>query len=203
MIIEGIAHKIINVGVLFLLVAAGLVAAWGFARLIRERLAAQGHTRASAGQKVKALLADPVRSGIGFELLFVNLVVTGPGVYVAFNLDAYRQPAYLEVERTIAVGHWHVLATLSAVIGLFLVVDRLRVGGRLRQLVGWGGLIGSTLAFVFAQFYMFRLPGQDRTWTLPLLDMGLGLFLVAVAAFLVDRLARWHGDEVANTGWSE
>jgi hypothetical protein len=203
MIIEGIAHKIINVGALFLLVAGGLVAAWGFVRLIRERLAEQGHTRASAGQKVKALLADPVRSGIGFELLFVNLVVTGPGVYVAFNLDAYRQPAYLEVERTIAVGHWHVLATLSAVIGLFLVVDRLRVGGRLRQLVGWGGLIGSTLAFVFAQFYMFRLPGQDRTWTLPLLDMGLGLFLVAVAAFLVDRLARWHGDEVANTGWSE
>jgi hypothetical protein len=125
-------------------------------------------------------------------LVFVNLVVTGPGVYVAINLETYRQPAYLEVERTIAVGHWHVLATLSAVIALFLVVDRLGVRGRLRQLVGWGGLIGSTLAFVFVQFMMFRQPGQEVTWPLLPLDTGLGLFLVVLAVFLGIQLFQWR-----------
>jgi hypothetical protein len=135
-----------------------------------------------------------------FELLFVNLVVTGPGVCVALNLETYRQPAYLEVERTIAVGHWHVLATLSAVIALLLVVDRLRVAGRLRQIVGWGVLIGSTLAFVFAQFYMFRLPGQDKNWPVPLLvDVGLGVFLAALAVFVVDGLTSWFGGDVTET----
>jgi hypothetical protein len=200
MIVEGIAHKIINVGAFFLLAAGGLVAVWGFTRLIRERLADQGPARATVARMVKALLADPVRFGMLSQLLFVNLVVTGPGIYVAFNLETYRQLAYLEVERTTAVGHWHVLATLSAVIARLLVVDRLRVVGRLRQIVGWGVLTGSTLAFVFVQFYMFRLPGQDKNWPVPFLEVGLGVFLVAPAAFLVVGLARRYGDEMTDTG---
>jgi hypothetical protein len=200
MIVDEIAHKIINVGALFLLAAGGLVAVWGSAQLIRERLADQGHAPASVAQKVKALLADPVRFGMLFQLLFVNLVVTGPGVYVALNLETYRQLAYLEVERTIAVGHWHVLATLSAVIALLLVVDRLRVVGRLRQVVGWGVLTGSALAFVFVQFYMFRRPGQDKNWPVLLLDVGLGVFLLSLAVFPVDGLTRWHGGKVTETG---
>ncbi|OQY19784.1 MAG: hypothetical protein B6I34_09200 [Anaerolineaceae bacterium 4572_32.1] len=166
---EEIAHKIINVGAAFLLPGAIIVALYGLARLARER----------------ALLKDPVRLGIFFELIFVNLVVTAPGVYVAFNLESYRQPAFQEVERTIAVGHWHVLATLSAVIALLLVMDRLGARGLLRQLVGWGVLIGSTLAFVFVQFYMFHRPGGDAAWTVPFLDVGIGVFLIALFVFLL------------------
>jgi hypothetical protein len=93
------------------------------------------------------------------------------------------------VERAIAVGHWHVLATLSALIALLLVADRLEVRGLLRQSVGWGGLVGSTLAFVFVQFYMFRQPGQEVGWALPFLDAGLALFLVMLAVFLSVQLA--------------
>lgn len=190
MVIENIAHKIINVGAFLLLTAAIIVAAQGFVRLAQERLAGQDSKQAAIGQRLRALLSDPVRFGILFELVFVNLVVTGPGIYVAFNLETYRQPAYLEVERTIAVGHWHVLATLSAVIGFFLVMDRVGVGGFLRQLVGWGVLLGSTLAFVFVQFYMFRRPAQRVEWAVPFLDAGLGLCLVALAIFLGARLVR-------------
>ncbi|MGD1993225.1 MAG: hypothetical protein PVI59_08540 [Anaerolineae bacterium] len=197
MIIEEIAHKIINVGALFLLAAGVLVAVWGLGQLMRKRLAEQGSERASLGQRIAALLGDPVRLGICFQLIFVNLVVTGPGIYVALNLDRYRQPAYLEVERTIAVGHWHVLATLSAVIALLLVVDRLQVRGLMRQLVGWGTLIGSTLAFVFVQFYMFRLPGGRRDWAVPLLDAGIGLMLITLAVFLIDRLVGWEESGVS------
>ncbi len=170
------AHKIINVGVLMLLPAAAIVAFQGFSRLARDC--------------PRCLLRDPVRFGMLFELLFVNLVVTGPGVYIAINLDTYRQPAYLEVERTIAVGHWHVLATLSAVIALFLVTDRLDVRGRLRQLVGWGTLGGSTLAFVFVQFYMFRRPDQDTGWTKPFFNAGVGVLTLTLAALVLYQLLK-------------
>ncbi len=189
MIIEEIAHKIINVGAALLLPGAVLVAIYGTAGLIRERLGAQGVTEATPGQRLRALLADPVRLGVLFELIFVNLVVTIPGVYVAFQLETYRQAAYLEVERTILVGHWHVLATLSAVVALFLVIDRLGARGLIRQVVGWGVLAGSTLAFVAVQFYMFRRPGEVLAWPVPLLDAGIGLFLIALALFLGVQLA--------------
>lgn len=176
MVWEG-AHKVINIGSAFLLLPALLVAFHAFARLA----GAGGPTLAG---KLRALLRDPVRFGMAFELLFVNAVVTVPGVSVAFNLETYRQPAWLEVERAIAVGHWHVLATLSAVVALLVVVDRLEVRGLLRQLVGWGVLLGSTLAFVFVQFYLFHQPGVTVTWPLLFVDVGIGLFLLALMVLL-------------------
>ncbi|MGQ9594681.1 MAG: hypothetical protein ACUVXH_09155 [Anaerolineae bacterium] len=176
---EKIAHRIINVGSAFLLPGALLVALWGFAQLARE-----GGSRG----RLRGVFQDPIRFGMLFALVFVNFVVTIPGVYVAFNLEAYRQPAYLEVERAFAVGHWHVLATLSAVVALFLVADRLDVRGVLRQILGWGVLTGSTLAFVFIQFYLFRAPGQDVAWTVPFFEAGIGLFLVTLAVWLGERL---------------
>ncbi|MBC7223654.1 MAG: hypothetical protein H5T59_05180 [Anaerolineae bacterium] len=181
MFAEEIAHKVINVGSAFLLPGALIVAFWGFAQLARE----------GAGRgRLRAVLRDPIRFGLCLELVFVNVVVTVPGVYVAFYLETYRQPAYREVERAFAVGHWHVLATLSAVVALFLVADRLRARGALRQVLGWGVLAGSTLAFVFIQFYLFRAPGQDRAWTVPFFEAGIAVFLVALAAWLGERLWR-------------
>lgn len=185
MLFERIAHKIINVGAAFLLPGALIVAVAGLVQMARQRPAGQGLLR--------SLLDDPVRFGMLFELVFVNAVVTVPGVYVAFNLETYRQPAFLEVERTILVGHWHVLATLSAVVALLLVMDRLGTRGWLRQIAGWGVLIGSSLAFVAVQFYMFRQPGQPfAAWVVPLLDVGVALFLLALAAFLIGRLTAQH-----------
>jgi hypothetical protein len=183
------AHKVINIGSAFLLPGAILVAIWGFAKLIRE---GAGEGVASLTQKFRALVRDPVRFGIFFELVFVNLVVTVPGVYIAFNLETYRTPAYLAVERTLLVGHWHILATLSAVIVLFLIADRLGTQGWLRQAVGWGLIIGSTLSFVFVNVYMFRMPGVEKTWTVPFFEAGVALSLLALALFvavqLVDRV---------------
>jgi hypothetical protein len=179
------AHKVINIGSAFLLPGAFLVAIWGFARLVREGV---GDGPARAGQKLRALLSDPVRFGIFFELIFVNVVVTVPGVYVAFNLETYRTPAYLAVERTILVGHWHVLATLSAVIALLLIADRLGTRGWVRQVVGWGLLAGSTLSFLFVNLYMFRQPGQEKAWTVPFFETGIAASLVALALFVASHL---------------
>lgn len=176
MVIEKIAHKIINVGAFVLLAGAAIVALYGMNGLIRER---------PGRSPLRALLSDPVRFGMLFQLLFVNLVVTIPGIWVAFNLDTVRQGDWAW-ERTFAVGHWHVLATLSAVVGLLLIVDRLEVKGLLRQLVGWGVLTGSTVAFSAVQFYMFRQPGTVPAQAVILaIDAGIGLFLLALAAFLI------------------
>ncbi len=176
MVIEKIAHRIINVGAVVLLTGAAIVALYGMRGLVREQ---------SDRSLLRALLSDPVRFGMLFHLLFVNLVVTIPGIWVAVHLEAVRLGDWAW-ERTFAVGHWHVLATLSAVVGLLLVVDHLGIGGWLRQMAGWGVLVGSTLAFSAVQFYMFRQPGTAPARPLILaIDAGIGLFLLALAAFLV------------------
>jgi hypothetical protein len=186
------AHKVVNIGSAFLLPGAILVSIWGFARLMRE---GAGEESPGLGNKLRSLVRDPVRFGIFFELIFVNLVVTVPGVYVAFNIDTYRSHAYLAVERTILVGHWHVLATLSAVIVLFLIADRLATSGWVRQVVGWGLLLGSTLSFVFVNAHMFRQPGQERLWTVPLFELGIAVSLVALAIFVATQLVAWAGQD--------
>lgn len=187
------AHKVINIGSAFLLPGAILVAIWGFRCLIHD---GSSGTSGGPGAGLRSLLADPVRFGLFFQLILVNLVVTVPGVYVAFNLDTYRSPAYLAVERTILVGHWHVLATLSAVILLFLIADRLGTRGWLRQVFGWGLLVGSTLSFVFVNVYMFRQPGEEKLWTVPLFELGIALSLVALAIFVAMHLVRTAGNEL-------
>jgi hypothetical protein len=182
------AHRVINIGSAFLLPGAILVAIWGFANvLIREQL---GKGPASPGQRLRALLRDPIRFGVFFELIFVNVVVTVPGVYVAFNLETYRTPAYLAVERTILVGHWHILATLSAVLVLFLIADRLGTRGWVRQVAGWGLLLGSSLSFIFVTVYMFRQPGQEKAWTVPLFEIGIAISLLALALLVAVQLTR-------------
>ncbi len=179
------AHRLINVGSAFLLPGAVLVAVWGFACLMRREEAMS----AGRGAKFRALLRDPLPFGVFFELIFVNVVVSGPGVYVAFNLERYRSPAYLEVERTILVGHWHILATLSAVVVLLLIADRLAIQGWARQLAGWGLLVGSTLSFLFVNLYMFRQPDQEQAWTVPFFEAGVALSLLAVALLAAVAIA--------------
>ncbi len=187
-VIEKIAHKIINMGAVVLLAGAAVVALYGMRGLVREQ---------PDRPAWRALLGDPVRFGMLFHLLFVNLVVTVPGVWVAFNLEAVRagDPAW---ERAFAVGHWHVLATLSAALGLLLVVDRLGARGWLRQAVGWGVLAGSTLAFTAVQFYLFRQPGTAPAGPVLLaIDAGIGLFLLALVLWIFTTKTREDKNIVA------
>lgn len=183
MVVEGVAHKIINVGAVVLLAGAAVVALYGMRGLIREQ----------PGRPAwRALLSDPVRFGMLFHLLFVNLVVTVPGVWVAMSLESVRagDPAW---ERAFAVGHWHVLATLSAAVGFLLVVDRLGAREWLRQTVGWGVVAGSALAFLAVQFYMFRQPGTAPARPVLLaIDAGIAFFLLALGLWIFTPKARRH-----------
>ncbi len=170
--LEKVAHKVINVGAGFLLPAGILVAVIGFRTLAREG----------------RVLRDPSRFGLYWFLVFVNVVVTAPGVYVAMNLETYRLPAYLEVERTIAVGHWHVLATLSAAMGFLLVAHLRRSRSTAARLSAWGMTVGTSVAFAFIMPYMFRQPGAVVAWPEPFFEGGIGVAMVSLAIYLVAEI---------------
>jgi hypothetical protein len=148
------------------------------------------------------LLHDPLKFGPFFQMIWLQPVMVFPGLYTAVKLDEVFRAWPFEAERRILVGHWHVLATLSATILLFLVADRLDVRGWMRQVLGWGVIVGSDLAFTFGAFYEFIPPGANREWTTLFLDVGLGLTLVVLAVFLGRRLVdmfsaggRWAREE--------
>jgi len=205
MVWEAVAHSIIYAGSSFVLLAALLMTIGGIDTLIKDNLAEQGNAgKATVGQKLKALLRDPLRLGPFFQMIWLQFVMVFPGLYTAVKLDDIFRTWPVEAERRILVGHWHVLATLSATIMLFLVADRLDVRGWMRQVLGWGVIVGSDLAFTFGAFYEFIPPGADRAWTVLYLHVGLGLTLLVLAAFLSRRLVglfsgggRWAMEEEA------
>ncbi|MGQ9665767.1 MAG: hypothetical protein ACUVWB_00505 [Anaerolineae bacterium] len=188
MLWEDIAHKIIYFGSTFLLLAALLMTIAGISAVIRRQAEQRGWRRPTAGQKLRALLADPLHFGPFFQMIWLQPVMVFPGIYTAVKLDEIYRTWPFEAERRILVGHWHILATLSATIMLLLVADRLRLSGRLRQWVGWGTVIGSDLAFAAGAVYEYLPPAADRSLVMLLLDAGLGTALIALAAFMVWRV---------------
>ncbi|MDI6895457.1 MAG: hypothetical protein AB1503_11800 [Bacillota bacterium] len=173
------AHTAIYVGASLVLPAALLLVIYAWTEVARG---------APPGRRLAAAVGDPLRFGMLFQQIYVNFVVTFPGMYVAFNLDEYFRVIPAEYERRFLSGHWHVLATLCATIVLFLVADYLGQRGWIRRTLGWGVLLGADLAFAFAVVYMFGPPGVDMTWTWWFIDVGLGTFLIVLAVFLGWRL---------------
>ncbi|MCP4539515.1 MAG: hypothetical protein GY832_20455 [Chloroflexi bacterium] len=187
LVLDEIAHKIIYIGSSMALLGALLVTIFGIDRLIKNQLAAQEIARPTFGQKISAMLRDPLRFGLFFQLIWLNPVMVFPGLYTAIKLDEFRAWP-IEAEYRILAGHWHILATISAVMMLLLVADRLDVRDWMRQVLGWGVLISANVAFTFAVFYEFLPPAADRDWTLLYLDIGIGLALIFLALFLGRRL---------------
>jgi hypothetical protein len=188
MVWEEIAHTIIYAGSSLVLLGALLMVIAGIDQLIRRGLARQGIEKGTPGQKLRALVRDPLRFGLFAQMILLQPIMVFPGLYTAVKLDEIFRAWPLEAERRILVGHWHILATASAVIMLFLVADRLDIRGWMRQVLGWGVLLGANLAFVMAAVYEFLPPDAERAWTTIYLDVGLGLTLVVLAGFLGIRL---------------
>ena len=187
LVLDEIAHKIIYIGSSMALVGALLVTIYGIDRLIQDRLAEQEIAKPTFGQKIRAMVHDPLRFGLFFQLIWLNPVMVFPGLYTAIKLDEFRAWP-VEAEYRILVGHWHILATISAVMMLLLIADRLNVRGWMRQVLGWGVLISANVAFTFTVFYEFLPPAADRDWTILYLDIGIGLTLIFLALFLGRRL---------------
>ncbi|MFX0210937.1 MAG: hypothetical protein ACFFDT_33470, partial [Candidatus Hodarchaeota archaeon] len=177
--------------------------------------------------RAKAVFKDPVKFTLYFLFIWVNFVMTFSGIFLALSLDGPPDPSILTrvtnlvafregplaVETTVARGHWHVLATLSAITLLLLSIDIIDVQGVTRKILGWLLFAGSVIAFGFAVIYMY-FPHFDQAWAesvtsidpiglytdvqaywgsiapwLPLvLDLGIMLFVVALTIFCFHQL---------------
>lgn len=204
---EAIAHIIINVGSLPVLVASWLLVWFGWRKIIRERLAAQGRAAAGPGQKLRALLHDPLRFGMLWQMVYMNFVVTAVGIFIAVRLDKVIRLWPLREEKIALTGHWHILAGIIATIILLLYADMAGLKGRPRQWFGWTVLIASDAAFAAVSLFETKRLFVSEAAQQPLVDIvmgitdaGLAITLVALAGLMLWRLA----DLFRNRGrWTE
>ncbi|MEW8979283.1 MAG: SUMF1/EgtB/PvdO family nonheme iron enzyme [Symbiobacterium sp.] len=186
------AHTIIYVGSTFILLAALFLVIYGFGRITRDRLAEQGIDRPTFGQKLRALLHDPLRFGALWQMVYMNFCVTFVGIFMAVKLDELIRVLPHREERITLTGHWHVLSALTATIILFYFADLIGLKGKARQWFGWLTLVGSDVAFAGATIFSLKRLFVSEYHQQPVvngtmlaIDFGLGLMLVILAIFLV------------------
>lgn len=188
------AHTIIYVGSVAVLLAALLFVIYSWKMLIREGTA--GIAKPTFGQKLKALLNDPLKFGVGWQMVFMNFVVSGVGIFMAINLTRIIRVWPHREERITLTGHWHILAALIATIILLYFADLSGLKGKARKWFGWTVIVMSNLAFaavtVFSMKRLFVTEANQQNlvnWTMLLTDIGLATVLVALAIFMLWRLA--------------
>jgi len=207
------AHVVIYIGSVPVLLCGLCFVIFSWDKLIRTGLRERGLTKGGAWQKVQALVRDPLRFGVGWQMVFMNFTVSFVGLFTAAKLeDIFRVWSHRE-ERLLLTGHWHVLASLIATIILLYYADLAGLKGRVRKWFGWLIILGSDLAFaavtVFEEKRLFVSEAAQQPvvdWTMILNEVGLGTVLVVLAALMIWRLVdlfrdqgRWV-EEHAQTG---
>ncbi len=191
-----IAHHVINVGAGFLMLASLLLTIFVWRKQIEVGVARQGLTMETAGfgRKLKALFHDILPVGATWQMMFMNLVVTAPGVFMAIKLEFFRS-ILLRDEKTGLVGHWHILAFMIATVLLLYYIDVAGLKGKARQIFGWIVVLGSDVATVAANVLIMRRLMVPLIQEQPLvartllaMDISLFLFLTGLALFLLWRL---------------
>ncbi|MHB8928138.1 MAG: hypothetical protein ACYC9Q_10870 [Bacillota bacterium] len=211
--LEPAAHMVIYVGATPAMLAALFLILYAWPKLVRERLAEQGLTRAGFGRKALALLHDPLKFGALWQMVYMNFTVSGVGIFMAVTLDKIIRVWPSKEERITLTGHWHILSAIVATIILFYFADMVGMKGRVRQWFGWTIILASDLAFgavtVFSLKRLFIAEYDQQPLvnvTMWLTDLGLITVLTVLAAFLVWRLvdlarARGHWrEDVAEKG---
>ena len=193
---RAIAHIIINVGSLPVLTASLLLTIFTWRKLIHAGLQKRGipADRASFGQKLAAMLHDPLPWGATWQMMFMNVVVTAVGIFLAIKLELVREWLWRE-ERVTLTGHWHILAGIIATIILLYYADLAGLKGRARQWFGWTIIVASDIAFaavtLFTTKRLYVSESQQQplvNWTMWLTDAGLFLVLLTLGVFLMWRL---------------
>jgi hypothetical protein len=189
------AHTIIYVGSVFVMLAALMYVIFSWDKLIKDRLSEQGIDKPTAWQKFRALTADPLKFGPGWQMVFMNFTVSGVGLFMAAKLDEIFRVWPHRDERITLTGHWHILAGLIATIILFYFADMAGMKGKARRWFGWSVIIFSDLGFasatVFSMKRLFVAPLEQQNvvnWTMLLTDIGIASVLVALAVFMLWRL---------------
>jgi hypothetical protein len=192
---QEIAHYIIYGGSVLVLLAGLFLVIFAWRKLIREGLAERGITKGNFIQGLKALLRDPLRFGPTWQMVFMNFNVSFVGIFVAVKLDEIFRVWPAREERIILTGHWHVLSAIIATIILFYYADLAGLKGKARQVFGWVLILASDVAFgsatVFELKRLFVTEAEQQpivNWTMLLIEIGLALVLLGLAAFMVWRL---------------
>ncbi len=191
--LEPVAHMIIYVGATPSMLAALFLLIWSWNMLIRTGTA---HLeKPTFGQKLAALVRDPLQFGPTWQMLFMNFTTSGVGIFMAVRLDEIFRVWPAREERIELTGHWHALSAIIATIILLYYGDILGLKGKIRQWYGWLILIFSDVALAAVTvFEMKRLFIAEATQQ-PLvnglmyaIDFGLGMLLVLLAVVMVWRL---------------
>ena len=192
---EAIAHVIINVGSFPVLIASALLVYYGWKKTADENLARAAANRPSLVQRLAALLQDPVKFGALWQMIYMNVVVTAVGIFMAIQLDKIIRRWPAREERIALTGHWHVLAGIIATIILLYYADLSGLKGRLRQVFGWLVIVGSDLAFGAValletrRLYVSEIEQQPLVNSVLLLtDIGLATVLLVLGLLMAWRL---------------
>ena len=192
--LQPIAHMIIYVGATPSMFAALLLLIWSWDKLIREGTA---HIqKPGLGQKISALVRDPLQFGPTWQMLFMNFTTSGIGIFMAVRLDEIFRVWPAREERIELTGHWHVLSAIIATIILLYYGDMLGLKGKIRQWYGWGIIILSDIAFaavtVFEMKRLFISEAEQQplvNFLMITADLTLAAILVVLALMLIWRLA--------------
>ena len=191
--LEPIAHMVIYVGATPSMLAALFLLIWSWGKLIREGTA--DIVKPTLGQKLRALLRDPLRFGPTWQMLFMNFTTSGIGIFMAIRLDEIFRVWPAREERIELTGHWHVLSAIVATIILMYYGDMLGLKGKTRQWYGWLIIVFSDIAFasvtIFEMKRLFVTEAEQQPLVNGLMyaiDFGLGMLLVLLAVVMVWRL---------------
>jgi len=191
--LEPVAHMIIYVGATPSMLAALLLLIWSWRTLICEGTA---HLpKPSFGQKLSALVRDPLRFGPTWQMLFMNTTVSGIGIFMAIRLDEIFRVWPAREERIELTGHWHVLSAILATIILLYYGDMIGLKGKVRQFYGWSIIILSNIAFAAVTFFEMKRLFVAEAEQQPIvnvlmyvMDAALALLLVLLAVVMAWRL---------------
>lgn len=190
---QPIAHMIIYVGATPSMLAALFLLIWEWGQLIKEGTA---HIKKpNLGQRLSALVSDPLRFGPLWQMLFMNFTTSGIGIFMAVRLDEIFRVWPAREERIELTGHWHVLSAIIATIILLYYGDMIGLKGKVRRFYGWGLIILSDIAFASVTIFEMKRLFISEAVQQPLvnnimlaMDGGLGLLLLLLAVVLVWRL---------------
>ncbi|RLD09711.1 MAG: hypothetical protein DRI56_03825 [Chloroflexota bacterium] len=187
------AHTIIYVGAVFVMLPALFYVIYSWDKLIKDGTA--DIEKPNFGQKIAALLRDPLKFGSGWQMVFMNFTVSGVGIFMAVRLEQIFRVWAAREERITLSGHWHILAALIATIIIMYYADLSGLKGKVRQWFGWILIIASDIAFgsatIFSMKRLFVDAGNQQgtvNTTMLLIDFGLGAILVMFALFMGWRL---------------
>ena len=189
------AHTIIYFGSVGVMMSALLLVIFGWKKLIHDNLEEQGIEKATFFQGLKALVADPIKFGPLWQMVFMNFTVSGIGIFMAIKLDDIFRIWPFREERVTLTGHWHILAAIIATIILMYYIDISGIKGKMRKWLGWTIIIGGDIAFASMTLFSMKRLIVDQVSQQGFInrlmlyaDAGLAAILILLALLLGWRM---------------